>query len=278
MSVTVMLGGSADEISPAIQTAIQLTKRFGSSLTGLCALPDPATTAVYIVGAETVMLGASAIASMKEAQDSLAETLSLAFSEQSNLAGPWLKAQFERQTGSVALHGAVRASLADAFILPKQSTHSAHSLNPAFEHVLMEAKLPMILAPKQTRESDTCLIAWDGSPLAARAVKAHMPLIATFKTVIVAEQAEKVRHQWAPACEDATARLIEILRDQRLDVQTISLQGNVSEGLLAASADHNVSMIVMGAYGHARIGQMLFGGTTSKMLRSDDAPALALCH
>ena len=38
MSVTVMLGGSVEEISPAIETAIDLTKRLKTTLTGLCAI------------------------------------------------------------------------------------------------------------------------------------------------------------------------------------------------------------------------------------------------
>lgn len=278
MSVTVMLGGEVDAVGPAIETATNLTKRFGSTLTGLLAMPDPATASIYISGAETVVLGGAAIASMTEAQGTLTERFKTAFKEQTDAAGSWLKANFDRRVGSVALHSAVRASLADAFVLPKEATESNHGLNPAFEHVLMEANLPLILAPKTAEDSDTCMIAWDGSPIAARAVKMHLPLIATYKHAIIAEHPGKVRHQWSPECEDSKTRLTEILQEQRLDVTSITLEGAVSEGLLDASATHNVSMLVMGAYGHARIGQMLFGGTTSKMLHSDAAPALALCH
>ena len=52
----------------------------------------------------------------------------------------------------------------------------------------------------------------------------------------------------------------------------------VSDGLLAAAKTHDASLIVMGAYGHMRIGELLFGGTTSKLLHSEAAPALALSH
>ena len=194
MSVTVMLGGSVEEISPAIETAIDLTKRLKTTLTGLCAMPDPANAAVYITGAETVIIGASAIASMTEAQDNLVKKFEQDFSEQTSAAGPWLKARFEKETGSVAAHGAVRASLADAFVVSREATQSNHPMNQVFEHVLMEAGLPLILAPKQARTSDTCLIAWDGSPLAARTVKLYLPLIATYKKVVIAEHADKVRH------------------------------------------------------------------------------------
>ena len=278
MSVTVMLGGSVEEISPAVETAIDLTKRLKTSLTGLCALPDPANAAIYITGAETVIMGASAIASLTEAQDNLVKEFEQAFSEQTNAAGPWLHASFENETGSVAAHGAARASLADAFVVSRIATQSNHPMNQVFEHVLMEAGLPLILAPKKARTSDTCMIAWDGSPLAARTVKLYLPLIATYKKVVIAEHAEKVRHQWAHVCQNSRARLIEILHEQRLEVVEAELSGTVSGALQDAADAHDASLIVMGAYGHNRLGQMLFGGTTSKLLHSDDAPALALCH
>ncbi|MEL6692934.1 MAG: universal stress protein [Pseudomonadota bacterium] len=278
MSVTVALGGNIKSISPAIETAIQVAKKFGTSLNGFCAMPDPAAASIYVTGAETVMLGTSAIASITEAQNNLVHDLNEAFTKQTRDAGAWLKASFEKQVGSVALHSAARAALSDAFIVPKEATQSSHSLNPVFEHVLMETRLPLILAPSAPKTSETCLIAWDGSPLSARAIRMHMPLIATFKTVVIAENSERVRHQWATVSEGSTERLIEILQEQRLNTERISLTGPVSEALLSACETTNASLVVMGAYGHMRIGQMLFGGTTSKMLRADDAPALALCH
>jgi len=278
MSVTVMLGGSAEEISPAIETAIDLTKRLKTSLTGLCAMPDPANAAIYITGAETVIMGATAIASLTEAQDNLIREFEQAFAEQASAAGAWLHANFEKETGSVAAHGAARASLADAFVVPKDATRSNHPMNQVFEHVLMDAGLPLILAPKQARTSDTCMIAWDGSPIAARTVRLYMSLIATYKKVVIAEHTDKVRHQWAHVCQNSRARLIEILHEQRLEVVEAELSGTVSSALLDVAEAHDASLLVMGAYGHNRLGQMLFGGTTSKLLHSEAAPALALCH
>jgi nucleotide-binding universal stress UspA family protein len=278
MSVTVALGGNVATIAPAIETAIQLAKKMGTGLDGFCAMPDPANAAVYITGAETVVLGSTAIASMMDAQKALVHDLNEAFTKQTKAHGAWLHASFEKQVGSVALHGAARASLADVFVVPKEATQSSHSLNPVFDHVLMETSLPLVLAPSKAKDSDTCLIAWDGSPLSARAVRLHLPLISSFKNVIIAENPEKVRHQWANACEGSAERLTELLHEQRLNVERVTLEGPVSDTLLDACDAHNVSLAVMGAYGHTRIGQMLFGGTTSKMLRAETAPALALCH
>ncbi|MEL7040557.1 MAG: universal stress protein [Pseudomonadota bacterium] len=278
MSVTVILGGDAADLTPALDTAIQLTKHLKTTLTGLCVLPDPANSFVYVAGAEAVMMGSAAIASLTEAQDKFAKELKAVFETQTQAAGAWLKASFVKEQGSIASRAAAANLLEDAFVVPKGATQSNHSLNPAFEHVLMEANLPLILAPRKATDTETCIIAWDGSPIAARAVRMHLPLITTYKKVVIAHHPEKVRHQWAHVCGASQARLKTFLQEERLEVVESELSGPVSEALLSTAEAHQASMIVMGAYGHARIGQMLFGGTTSALLHSDTAPALALCR
>ncbi|MEO1187571.1 MAG: universal stress protein [Pseudomonadota bacterium] len=278
MSVTVMLGGKIDEIGPAIETAIHLTHRMKTTLTGLCAMPDPANSVVYITGAETVIMGSAAIQSLSEAQDKLVADFKQVFEEESRKAGSWLQAEFRKEIGSMASHGAAAASLADAIVLPKDATESSHPLNAVFEHVLMEAGLPLVLAGNKVKTSDTCLIAWDGSPLTAKAVRLHMPLIRSYKNVVIAQNQDKLRHRWAHVCQSSIDRLVELLQEERLDVSVVNMQGAVSDGIIQAGRDHDVSLIVMGAYGHNRIGQLLFGGTTSRLLHDDDVPALALCR
>lgn len=278
MSVTVMIGGDKDELRPVFDCAIDLTKRMKTTLKGLCALPDPANSVVYITGAETVVMGSAAIASLTEAQENLVKEYKQVFAEYTTDAGSWLKADFTMERGSVASRGAAANLMADAFIVPHEATQSNHPLNPVFEHVLMEANLPLVLAPKSHTPSDTCVIAWDGSPLAARTVKMHMPLIASYKTVVIAQHAKKVRHQWAHVSGPSKEHLAEVLREQRLEVTYADLDGPVSQALEETAKAHNASLIVMGAYGHTRIGELLFGGTTSKLLHSESAPALALCH
>lgn len=278
MSVTIMLGGGLDEIGPALEGAIHLTKRMKTTLSGLCVLPDPTNSMVYVTGAETVVMSAAAISSLTEAQEKLVKDYKQSFADQTKAAGSWLKADFRKETGSVASYAAAAASLADALVVPKGATQSAHPLNAVFEHVLMEANLPLVLAASEPKTSDTCLIAWDGSPLAARAVRLHMPLIKSYKKVVIAQNPEKVRHQWAHVCQDSKERLTEMLREERLEVINVELDGPISDALLETADAHDASLIVMGAYGHSRIGQMLFGGTTSKLLHNNAAPALALCR
>ena len=277
MSVTIMLGGEARDMDRTLTCGMHLAKRLGSPLRGLCALPDPAASIIYITGAEAVMVGASALSSLSQAQDKMAKDIEAHFHRRTNSQG-WLQAHFVKEVGSVSAHTAMAGLLADAFVMPRSAARAVHPLNPGFAHALMEARLPLILAPDQDSASDTCLIAWDGSPLAARTVKLHMPLIETYKTAILAHHPGKIRHQWAHVCQSTKTWLVDLLHDKRLNVIEEELTGSVADGLLSAASTHNAAMIIMGAYGHNRLGELIFGGTTRKLLHSPEAPALALCH
>ena len=49
---------------------------------------------------------------------------------------------------------------------------------------------------------------------------------------------------------------------------------DTGEALLSAVADASVDLLVMGAYGHSRLREMIFGGVTEKVLGSMTVPVL----
>ncbi|MEL6830573.1 MAG: universal stress protein, partial [Pseudomonadota bacterium] len=123
-----------------------------------------------------------------------------------------------------------------------------------------------------------CMIAWDGSPQAARAVRMHLDLIKTYSKVIIAHHPEKIRPAAsASGCADAES-LSEYLRVEGLSPTVSVLSGDLSDSLLETAAANQVGVLVMGAYGHSRLGEMLFGGTSRAMLRAKQRPSLALTH
>ena len=50
--------------------------------------------------------------------------------------------------------------------------------------------------------------------------------------------------------------------------------GNAGEVLLAQAAAHGADLLVMGAYGHTRLREMVFGGATRHVLREATLPVL----
>ena len=79
-----------------------------------------------------------------------------------------------------------------------------------------------------------------------------------------------------PAAEPGT--LESWLKRHGVTAKTAEIDGDVGSGLLALAKGSGASMIVAGAYGHSRLGERLFGGTTRRMLESAHAPVLALAR
>ena len=278
MTVVAMLGGSPTDAKAQLECAIAMTKKLKTTLTGLVAMPDPANAFMYVSGPESVMAGPSAINAVVQAQDESLAALKTAFKDAVAEAGTWLKADFVHETGSVPEFAVGAAMLSDALVFPHGSAASTHALNPAFEHVLMETRLPLVMASASGHADGPCVIAWDGSPQAARAVRLHLPLIRAFGHVIITQHPDKIRAASRSSSAVSPDALAEWLHDERVETTMALIEGRISEGLLSVAREHKAGLLVMGAYGHSRMGEMLFGGTSREMLNEPGGPALALAH
>jgi len=148
--------------------------------------------------------------------------------------------------------------------------------NNLAQEILFQSGGPVLFIPytfKGTLKAKRVGICWDGSRLAARAVRDAMPLLeqASAITIITVNEDKDV-----PA--DASApHLVRYLA--RLDVPTeISSvkteQANTQSSILSLAADESLDLLVMGGYGHSRLKEMVFGGVTREMLQSMTVPTL----
>ena len=278
MSVTAILGGSPEEAAPQLDTAAAFAKRLNTKLNGLLAMPEPGNAFMYVAGPEMVMTGSAGIEAVIKAQDEAAKNMKDAFEDACTRAGPDLQTSFQREKGSVAAHAASAAMLSDALVFPRRSAHSDHALNPAFEHVLMQARMPLVLAGDEEPLNGPCVIAWDGSPHAARALRLHMPLIRAIGSVVIAQNPEKLEANRQIGKAVSPKELADWLHEEPISARTVTMEGPISEGLLQVARENEASLIVMGAYGHNRLGEMLFGGTSRAILNTTEGPAIAVAH
>jgi len=144
----------------------------------------------------------------------------------------------------------------------------------------LDAPAPVLVVPGSTKRMDVrapVLIAWNGSSEAAVALRAAVPLLACSDRVFLAcvgEEKENVRYDF-PASEAARylvrhgieAEVVEIPRGK----------GKIADVLAKAAAARECGMLVMGAYGHSRLAEMLLGGVTRHMLSDPKLPIL-LAH
>jgi len=120
--------------------------------------------------------------------------------------------------------------------------------------------------------SSAC-IAWDGGDEAALALRNAVPLLAGCGSVQVLTVKEK------PGGFPATEALRYLSRHGiTADLEELTRRGSTEETLAAGVSRAGGQLLVMGAYGHSRVREFLFGGVTRHFLENSQTPALFLAH
>jgi nucleotide-binding universal stress UspA family protein len=133
--------------------------------------------------------------------------------------------------------------------------------------------IPYIGAPRAIGE--TVLIALDRSRESARAVADALPLLARAHKVIVLAVTAAADETLGDT--QARTQTVAHLRGHGIDAETHHLDLpdiGIGELLLSQAADFGADLIVMGAWGHARLQEFVLGGVTRTMLDAMTVPVL----
>jgi nucleotide-binding universal stress UspA family protein len=119
------------------------------------------------------------------------------------------------------------------------------------------------------------VVAWDASREAARAVSDALPILekASSVTVVTVNPRERdYGHGDVPGADIAVylARHGVKVDVQRIDARDIDV-GNM---LLSHVANDSADLLVMGAYGHSRLREVVLGGATRTILGEMTVPVL----
>ena len=116
-------------------------------------------------------------------------------------------------------------------------------------------------------------IAWDGGDEAAHALRSSAPLLTSCDSVEVVTVTEK------PGGFPPTDALSYLSRHGvKAELNELPRRGSTEETLAVAVARSGADLLIMGAYGHSRVREYLFGGVTRYFLEEADGPALLLTH
>jgi len=143
------------------------------------------------------------------------------------------------------------------------------------QEILFQSGGPVLLIPfthKGPFEPKHIGIAWDGSRLAARALRDAAPFLARAHaiTIITINAAE------IPP-EVSAATLVAHLARRGLAAGVVSMsadRADIQPTILSIAADSGLDLIVMGGYGHLRLQERILGGVTRGMFQSMTVPTL----
>jgi len=117
------------------------------------------------------------------------------------------------------------------------------------------------------------VVAWDGGKEASRAARTALPLL---------QKASRVILIGAPAASSRSFELERLKgfyadRGVTAEAKVLTESGDAAQLILAAAREAGASLLVAGAFGHPRLQEYIFGGTTRTLL-NNDGPSLFLSH
>jgi nucleotide-binding universal stress UspA family protein len=171
----------------------------------------------------------------------------------------------------------LHARYADLVVVGQPDEKDASGVEPDFVgRLLLAAGRPVLVVPYAGSFADTgkrVLVAWNASREATRALTDSIPLLREAEAVhVIAFDPAAAAHGEVPGAD------IGLYLARHGIKVTVSQQSapdvDVGNQLLSRAADLNADLIVMGAWGHSRLQELVMGGVTQTILQSMTVPVL----
>jgi nucleotide-binding universal stress UspA family protein len=257
-----------------LELALALADRCDAHLVGLFAVSAPRLPS-YVRTDTSAMLQAVQDRRRAEAAAEAAELFRTAAARYGGVKTEW------RASNADALHAVqLNARYSDVVITGQRERENegASGIAPEFvDELVLSCGRPVLLVPYAGHIRDAgkrALVAWNASAEAARAVADALPLLER------AERVEVVVFDGGPVGdhgEEPGADAALYLARHGVNA-TVSRYGiphvDVGSQILTRAADMSVDLVVMGAYGHSRLRELVLGGATRTMLESMTVPVL----
>ena len=154
--------------------------------------------------------------------------------------------------------------------------HTSNKKTRITDYLSTHIGTPLIVLPNKKKKfplQNSIVIAWDESPQAARAVHDSLPILkhANEVHVIMVPEQEFLEKQLIISGQG----LKNYLSHHGVEVNSVTIKkpkSKIAEKILDAAKSHRADLIVMGVYGHSRIRESVFGGTSKHLLKYSNIP------
>ena len=258
-----------------LQVATGLARRHGARLIGAYVPSD----SLLRRGSDAFARGAASQSAATEYVSHEDEALSRAaaqFSEaikQNGIDGVWHAISSYATASDIVVH----ARYADLSIVAQSREPRVRLWGP--EDILLAFGGPTLIVPDGSSISnpigDRVLVAWNATREARRAVADALPILAGAAqvTVLIVDPSRESTSARPEPGANITRYLAA--HDISADVKCLASKGIDVGAIILREADAaGADMIVMGAYGHSRIVELVLGGATRTVLRDARIPVL----
>jgi len=276
MITTILIPTDGSDYSKtSLEYGIELTKKLDAQLKGLCVLDVKIIQGSFfndIPGFIDLSPYQEFTPLIESGLNERAESILHNFRDRCEKAG--LQPELKKVTGLIDESIIEEGKKADLIILAQRGEHypltGVGLLGSTSEAVVRKAGKPVIITPFQYKKIERVGLAYDESKPSERAlrlatefcIKTRWPLSVLHITDDTVA-AEKIRQTVDSFCSPYDIEHDFVVR-----------KGKEEQEILRFIEDSAVDLLVMGAYGHGRIRELILGSTTSYVIRKSPIPVL----
>jgi len=263
-------GGCANRVA----TAVRLATSHGAHLTGFYPMVE-----IPLLNAIRERISRDIQAAMDAEAQARAEAALEGFREAAERGGIAYETRTDQALDTtLARVVSMHARYADLVVLGQANPDEPPYANRLPEDVALASGRPLLVVPQDWAPGplgERVLIAWDASREAARAVSDALPILehaASVLVVTINPESTPLGHGEVPGADIA----VHLARHGvEVTVQSVEMgQMEVGEALLSFATDGARDLLVMGAYAHSRMRELVLGGATRTVLARMTLPVL----
>ena len=252
----------------AQRVGLALAARIGARANGLyvvslypAAFATPETVALTLTAANDEYDQALAAAGFWRAE-----------TERAGVGGDWLVCEDD------PVEALARASLLSDLVVMERPTLRPEAPTGwgLVSRTVFACSVPVLVVP------DTCsapgagsvvLIAWNGSREAARALEGALPVLRWSDRIVVLDGSRAAARAKRAAPPEVSPWLAR--HGLKAEIRPLEHDGpGAGPAILAAARELGADLIVMGAWGHSRLAELILGGVTRHLFTHSDRPML----
>lgn len=275
-TILMPLDGS-DNSAAAINYGIHIAPKLEASLTALHVID------VFLIQ-RPMMADSSTTVEMQPCDDS-SEEVELSLQEQADevlrdcedrckTAG--ISCLAKKNIGTIKSMIIDEAENADLIVMAKNGDplhlKEGDQIGSVTEVVIRRSGKPVMVIPESFHNIESMGLAYDGSASAREALALALNISEQAKwpltVVIVSANATKAA--------DLSAQVKDTTQKCPADCQVIISSGKEADAILKFIREGSVKLIVMGAYGHNRLRELILGSTTSRIIQESPIPVLLI--
>ena len=266
-------GSKASLVS--IDYAVDIAKLFDAKITGLSVIDIKRLTGPFIHDIGTSIGGMVPYGSFRETIENMLNIAaeSALIELEGKCKAKDIQYELKKVEGIITKEITKLANDVDLISMGRTGDHTQWSdtlLGSNLESVVRQTHKPVLVTSEKNITITKMLIAYGGSECAGKALNIGCEIAGRMQIPVTILTVGDDKEQVSKILSDAE----KLIKQHKVDYETSSANGDPVDVILNRYAEGHYNILVMGAYGHSKIRELVLGSTTAKLMRNVECPIL----